>query len=65
MALSAIDCIVADNPAWSPDGKWVIYDRGATHDTGSGTWIVDIYGNNNQRLNPAYRGSGNVPLKII
>ena len=64
MALSASDCIAADNPAWSPDGKWVIYDRGATSDAASGTWVVDLNGANNQRLYPEVRGSGNVPLKL-
>ena len=63
-ALSSSDCIAADNPSWSPDSKWIIYDRGAPSQAAGGTWLIDINGQNNERLLSASGSGGNVPLLI-
>ncbi|OGZ06560.1 MAG: hypothetical protein A3C93_06100 [Candidatus Lloydbacteria bacterium RIFCSPHIGHO2_02_FULL_54_17] len=55
-------CIVADDPAWSTDGKWIVYSWGGKN--GGETWMMDPNGENNQRLYPAGRGMGRVPLLI-
>jgi Tol biopolymer transport system component len=62
--LSPDKCLTSDNPSWSPDGQWIIYDRGSFNPDGSGTWAIDVNGKNIQRLNPAFAGGGNVPLKF-
>jgi Tol biopolymer transport system component len=62
-ALPAGACLAADNPAWSPDDKRIIYDRGSPRADDSGTWIIDLDGRNNHRLWPETRGAGNVPMK--
>ena len=56
-------CIAADNPAWTPDGKWIIFDVGFS--TGGGTWMVDINGQNFQKLYSDARGTVRVPLKYL
>ncbi len=56
-------CLAADNPAWSPDGKRLIYDRGAPRGPDTGTWEIDLTGQHNHRLWPGFRGAGNVPMK--
>jgi WD40-like Beta Propeller Repeat len=58
-------CLAADNPAWSPDGKWLIYDRGGPSADDSGTWMIGTDGQNNRRVWPDNRGGGNVPMKYI
>jgi Tol biopolymer transport system component len=55
-------CLAADNPAWSPDGTRLIYDRGAPRRADGGTWEIDLDGQHNHRLWPDTRGAGNVPL---
>ncbi len=57
------ECLAADNPAWSPDGARLVYDRGAPHNGDSGTWEIDLNGQHNHRLWPATRGAGNVPMR--
>ena len=64
-ALPPGGCIAADNPAWSPDGLWLIYDRGSPNAGDSGTWMIDLSGKNNQRLYPDTRGAGNVSMKYV
>jgi len=54
------NCIAADNPAWTPDSKWLIFDTGFSN--GGGTGLVDINGQNFQRFYPASRGIERVPL---
>jgi Tol biopolymer transport system component len=54
------NCIAADNPAWTPDGKWLIFDIGFSD--GGGTWLVDMNGQNFQRFYPTGRGIERVPL---
>jgi hypothetical protein len=56
------DCIAADNPAWTPDGQWLIFDTGFK--TGTETWLVDLNGQNFQRIYPESRGIVRVPLKF-
>jgi Tol biopolymer transport system component len=58
------DCVASDNPSWSPDGQWIIYDRGSLNPDASGTWAIDRNGNNRQRLNPGFPGGGSVPFKF-
>ncbi len=58
-------CLAADNPAWSPDGKWLIYDRGGPNADDNGTWMIGSDGQNNRRLWPDTRGAGNVPMKYL
>jgi Tol biopolymer transport system component len=55
------NCIAADNPAWTPDSKWLIFDTGFS--TGGGTWMVDINGQNYQQFYSQGRGTVRVPLK--
>jgi Tol biopolymer transport system component len=62
-ALPAGGCIAADNPAWSPDGSRILYDRGSPRSADGGTWIIDVDGKHNHRLWPATRGAGSVPLR--
>lgn len=56
-------CLAADNPAWTPDGKRLIYDRGAPRRADGGTWEIDLDGRGNHRLWPDPRGAGNVPAR--
>ncbi len=58
-------CLAADAPAFTPNGKSIIYDRGAPNAEGSGTWVIDIDGKNERRMWPDTRGGGNVPLKNV
>ena len=55
------DCIAADNPAWSPDGKWLICDTGFR--TGTKTFMVDVTGQGFQELYSESRGIVRVALK--
>ena len=52
------DCVAADNPAWSPDSKWILHDTDR-----AGIWMVDVNGQNWQLLYPTSRGTERVPLK--
>jgi Tol biopolymer transport system component len=54
------NCIAADNPAWTPDSKWLIFDTGFSD--GGGTMLVDINGQNFQSFYPTSRGIERVPL---
>jgi Tol biopolymer transport system component len=56
-------CLAADNPAWSPDGTHLVYDRGAPRRADSGTWEIGLDGRGDHRLWPDTRGAGNVPLR--
>ena len=58
-------CIAADNPAWTPDGRALIYDRGSPHPDADGTWLIDLDGAHDQPLYSATRGAGNVPMKYL
>jgi acylaminoacyl-peptidase len=55
---SSGDCIAADNPAWTPDGKWLVHDT----DKG-GVWMTDLDGNGSQLFFAQSRGTVRVPLK--
>ncbi|MDO8518413.1 MAG: hypothetical protein Q7S26_03950, partial [bacterium] len=55
-------CVTSDNPIWSPDGKWIVYDRGSPNASAVGTWVIDINGNDMQRLNSQFSGGGSVPI---
>ncbi|MGE0525795.1 MAG: TolB family protein [Bdellovibrionales bacterium] len=54
-------CLAADNPTWSPNGKWLVFDTGFY--TGTETWMVDIEGNQFQRFSTQSRGTVRVALK--
>jgi hypothetical protein len=56
-------CLGGDVPAWTPDGKAIIYDRAAPNAAGSGTWVVNVDGSNNHSLWPDTRGGGKVPIR--
>jgi hypothetical protein len=62
-ALPSGACIAADNPAWSPDGRRLLYDRGAPRREDGGTWEIGLDGQDEHRLWPETRGAGNVPLR--
>jgi hypothetical protein len=54
-------CIAADNPAWSPDGAWLIFDAGFRD--GTETWMVSSDGVGFQRFYDEARGIVRVALK--
>ena len=54
-------CIAADNPSWSPDGGWLVFDIG--FHTGTETWMVDAGGEGFQRFLAEGRGVSRVPLR--
>ena len=58
-ALGPDDCVAADNPAWSPDSKWIIFDTNHP-----GIWMIDLNGQNAQQLYSQSRGTERVPLKF-
>lgn len=53
--------IVADEPAWTPDGKSLIYT--AMLKRAAETWIIDADGSNARLFYPKLRGLVRVPLK--
>jgi Tol biopolymer transport system component len=57
---STTDCIAADNPAWSPDGRWLIFDVGFKN--AGETWMVDVNGESFQRFYSATRGIVRIAL---
>ena len=63
-ALTAADCITSDNPSWSTDGRWIIYDRGSPNADGAGTYTIDSTGQHMQRLSPSFAGGGCVPFRF-
>jgi hypothetical protein len=64
-AFPAGACLASDNPAWSPDGKSLLYDRGSPNAGDSGTWMIDLDRQNLQRLYADTRGAGNVPMTYL
>jgi Tol biopolymer transport system component len=54
------DCIAADNPAWSPDSKWIMHDTDKP-----GIWMIDINGQNEQLLYGTGRGPVHIPLTYL
>ena len=62
-ALPSGGCIAGDNPAWSPDGRQILYDRGSPRSADGGTWLIDLDGTHDHRLWPTTRGAGNVPMR--
>jgi Tol biopolymer transport system component len=52
------ECVAADNPAWSPDGQWILYDTDK-----DGIWVIDINGQHEQQLYSTRRGTVRVPLR--
>jgi hypothetical protein len=54
-------CVAADNPAWAPDGRWLVFDIG--FHSGTETWLVDVDGNGFQQYVPEGRGVSRVPLR--
>jgi hypothetical protein len=55
------NCVAADNPAWSPDGRWLVFDIGFY--SGTETWLVDADGDGFQRLLVESRGVTRVPMR--
>ncbi len=55
-----VPCMAADNPAWSPDGTMIIYERGASGQ-GTHTWIMNADGSNARELLPFGYGAGRRP----
>jgi dipeptidyl aminopeptidase/acylaminoacyl peptidase len=39
-----------DNPAWSPDGKRIAFDRGTSKESGHEIWLIDANGANLSKL---------------
>lgn len=64
MALGPDECFWADDPSWTPDGKWVIYHR-AAKSGGTQTWMIDLNGRNAQLLFPSLSNGGGVPMKYV
>ena len=58
------DCVASDNPSWSPDGHWLVFDRGSLDPARGGTFTIDIDGNELQQLSTDYAGGGSAPLKF-
>ena len=56
------NCVAADNPAWTPDSNWLIFDIGFR--SGTETWMVDFNGQNFQKFYPDSRGIVRVALKF-
>jgi Tol biopolymer transport system component len=57
-------CVAADNPAWSPDGKQILYDCGTVlASPEGGTHIVDLSGANDHQVSQVLIGGSNVPLR--
>ncbi|MGE0526547.1 MAG: TolB family protein [Bdellovibrionales bacterium] len=54
------ECIAADNPTWSPDGRWILHDTDA-----SGIWMIDVNGQNSQQLSTLTRHMVRVPLRYM
>jgi Tol biopolymer transport system component len=70
IALGPFDCIVADNPAWTPDGKRIIFDQVMKKPNVAGiikafTGIIDINGQNRQVFYPTPHGVVPVPMKYV
>jgi Domain of unknown function (DUF5050)/WD40-like Beta Propeller Repeat len=70
IALGLSDCIVADNPAWTPNGQRIIFDQVMKKPTVAGiivavTGIIDANGQNRQVFYPAPRGVVRVPIKYV
>lgn len=40
----------ADSPCWSPDGKWIVYDKWGSNPYGGTIWIMDSAGLNERLL---------------
>lgn len=57
------NCVAADNPSWSPDGRWLLFDVGFFK--GTETWIVDTDARDFQRLLDEGRGVSRVPMRYI
>lgn len=55
------NCVAADNPAWSPDGSWLVFDIGFYK--GTETWLVDTEGRGFQRLLDESRGVSRIPMR--
>jgi hypothetical protein len=55
------NCLAADNPAWSPDGRWLLFDTG--FESGTETWRVDASGKGFARFYASSRGAVRVPLR--
>jgi hypothetical protein len=63
-ALAPSDCIDADGPAWSPDGR-IIFNRGnPISPAGSGVWIINPDGSGETRLWSDQRDGSAVPARI-
>jgi Tol biopolymer transport system component len=56
---SPSDCIAADNPAWTPDSAWLVFDTDKP-----GVWLIDIEGRRMQRLYQTGRGPVRVPIRF-
>ncbi len=55
--------IIADEPAWTPDGRRLIYTTMFKGPQNGGTWIMDADGTNARQYYPKPRGLTRVPLK--
>ncbi len=55
-------CLASDNPAWSPDGALILYERGDNSGT-SGTWIMNADGTNPRQLFSFNYGAGRLPWR--
>lgn len=57
------ECIMADDPAWTPDSKRVIHSRANKHFSPLGTWMIDMNGHDASLLHSELRGFGRVPMR--
>ncbi len=60
-------CLASDNPAWSPDGSAILYERGAVdYPQGEGlhTWVMGADGTNQHEILPFSYGAGRQPWRL-
>jgi Tol biopolymer transport system component len=58
---ASTQCIAADEPAWTSDGRSLVLT--AMFKTGTGTWMIDLDGHNFRPYYPRLRGLVRVPFK--
>jgi len=54
-----------DNPAWSPDGRLLLYETNQGEGQGAATWVMDVDGSRPHRLLPFPYGAGRQPWQPL
>ena len=54
-----------DNPAWSPDGRFLLYETNQGEGQGAATWVMDADGSRQRRLLPFPYGAGRRPWQPV